>query len=162
MIHFKHFIFFFLLLSAQLFAQPKVLIFYSVDCPMCIRETLTIRELQKKYSKILFQLIFSNTGTSKKELNQYKEKYLLQSCDFILDSNRFYKNLYKAKVTPEVFLLTESKKIIYSGAINNSLTSNQQKKNLVTKKYLEDAIEQFLNNKPVQNKHTKSYGCLIE
>lgn len=155
------FIFNFLLLYS-IFAQPKVVVFYSIDCPMCIRETLTIRALQKKYNTFIFELVFSNVGTTQSQLTKYKEKYMLKNCILLLDSTKNIQKKYKAKVTPEVFLVSENNKIIYSGAINNGLNAKQQKKNLITENYLEDAITKYITKIPVEVKHKNAYGCLIE
>lgn len=161
MYKFLAFIFIFLIYYT-VFSKPKVVVFYSVDCPMCIRETLTIRQLQTKHPNIAFELIFSNTGTTQKQLYQYKKKYLLNNCRLLLDSTKFYKKKFKAIVTPEVFFISENNQIIYKGAINNSLKSNQQKRVVVNENYLEDAILCYLNKKNILLKQTKAFGCLIE
>lgn len=161
---YKNSIYFFIgyIATLSLEAQPKVIVFYSVDCPMCIRSTLTIRMLQKTYKNINLDFIFSNTGTTEPQIEEFKQKYLLTNANFILDSNQYFQKKYKAKVTPEVFLINDKNQIIYTGAIDNSLTANQQKKILVTKKYLANALHQFINKKPIEIAKTKAFGCLIE
>ncbi len=69
--------------------------------------------------------------------------------------------VYGARRTPHVFVLKKEngKNIVkYMGAIDD----NAQDASSVNKKYVEEAVDNLLSNKPVVTQNTKAIGCAIK
>ena len=69
--------------------------------------------------------------------------------------------MYGAERTPHVFLLKKEENdfiVKYIGAIDD----NYKDATLVTKKYLENAIEAVLSGQSPEPSHTKAIGCSIK
>lgn len=76
---------------------------------------------------------------------------------WILDRDGKIREKYQAKVTPEAFLLDSKGKVVYHGAIDDSVQNLGQVKN----PFLKTALEQLLSGQPVHPASTPPYGCYI-
>lgn len=63
-----------------------------------------------------------------------------------------------AKRTPEVFLFNANRELVYSGAIDDSW----ENENMVTRVYLEDAIEYTLDGMEIDYPNVPAVGCTIK
>ena len=80
---------------------------------------------------------------------------------YLVDENQTVAKAFGATNTPHVFVLKNDNnnfKVNYIGAIDDSPRNASG----VTKKYVEDAVEALLNNKPVSTTKTKAIGCGIK
>src|SRR4051812_36795525 len=69
--------------------KATVIIFLSPDCPMCQNYTLTIKELNDKYSKsnISFIAVFPGTWYSVKDVIDFKDEYKL-NISMLMDTSK--------------------------------------------------------------------------
>jgi len=66
-------------------------------------------------------------------------------------------DLYKAKVTPEAFLILPNQKIAYHGRVDDSMEESQ-----ITRNDLVDAINAVAQGKLILIKETQAFGCGIK
>ena len=75
-----------------------------------------------------------------------------------LDVNSKLADAFGASTTPHVFLLDSDFKLIYKGAIDNSVKS----KSSVTENWLKDAIISSGKKEPILLPETRNSGCSIK
>ena len=141
----------------------NVFLFLSPDCPMCQSYTLTIKKLQEKFSGkgISFTGIFPSEEYSDEDIRAFRSDF---STDypFYRDTDFKLTRALRARVTPEVFVLDSTALILYSGSIDNWAYATGKKRLEATEFFLNDALENIVSGKPVAQKSTTAYGCLIE
>ncbi|MEZ6125454.1 MAG: thioredoxin family protein [Planctomycetaceae bacterium] len=76
---------------------------------------------------------------------------------YLRDANQQVGKAFGATSTPHVFILDESRKIVYSGAFDDNRSESQ-----VTSHYVLDAVKALLEGKEVPVAQTKQFGCAIE
>ena len=143
--------------------RATVIYFLMPGCPMCESYTLTINELSKKFSgkEISFGAVFSSPDYTDEEIISFHDTYNL-AIPFYRDSSFNLTRMLGAKVTPEVFVLDSAATLLYSGSIDNWAYATGKIRMEATEFFLNDALENIVNGKPVSVKHTAAYGCLIE
>jgi hypothetical protein len=80
---------------------------------------------------------------------------------YLYDESRKLRKLMGATRTPHVYLLKKEGKdlvVKYVGAIDD----NSDDPNAVTKRYLEDALDEVIAGKEVTTSSTKAIGCTIK
>ena len=77
---------------------------------------------------------------------------------YLFDDGQSVYPQYGATTTPHIFLLDNTRKVRYIGAIDN----NPQDADAVTKRYLEDAIAAVEAGKDPDPNFTKAVGCSIK
>ncbi len=151
--------------AGDLIKGHRVSVFYFLmpGCPMCEAYTLPINEMDKKFSEkgISFCGIFSSGYYSDEEILSFRNDFKI-NIPFYRDIDSKLTHLVGATVTPEVFVLDSTATILYSGSIDNWAYSTGKIKMEATEFFLNDALENILNGKPVALKETKAYGCIIE
>ena len=147
-------------------AKGFIVIFDCNTCPYSKTYNDRILRLSKKYAKD-FPLIAINanspeesSGDSFDEMVKYAKK---KGYDFpyLVDDTQDIAKTYGATNTPHVFVLTKSQntlKVAYIGTIDD----NARNASSVTKRYVEDAVDAILANKPVPTTKTKAIGCGIK
>lgn len=140
-----------------------VILFLSPECPLCLNYTLNLKELQEDFLSEKVQLvgIFSGKWFTAEEVREFRVRYGL-TLPMFFDDKLALANVLDATVTPEVFLLDSSGRVLYSGAIDNWVNDLGKKKLEVTEHYLRDAIVSSLNGEEVKVRKTRAMGCLIE
>ncbi len=142
----------------------KVFVFLSEKCPVCQSSTLELNRLVKKFesSQVHFEGVFPNTDISNEQsIKDFKNKYKLKF-NLQIDENQIITKKLNATVTPQVFVIEEiSGKIIYSGKIDNSFERVGKRRKVVTEYYLDSALENYLNQKPINPVLTNPVGCYI-
>ncbi len=137
------------------------IVFLSPECPLSRNYTLVLNQLQVLNQETT-NIIGIFPGTSYKSLDYlaFKEKYKIRF-PLLTDSNKALVSKLGAKVTPEVFLLDEDDKVIYSGAIDNWVIDLGKKRSKATVHFLANAINATTQNKPIALVYTKAIGCYI-
>lgn len=102
---------------------------------------------------------YRNTGESEKESekNNLEEGY--DFIPYIIDKDSKFADALGANTTPEVYIFDKENKLIYRGAIDDRYENSDP---IVTKKYVEIAIEQYANNKKITPSETRNIGCSIK
>jgi peroxiredoxin len=80
---------------------------------------------------------------------------------YLVDESQEVAKSFGATNTPHVFVLqneSQNFKVAYIGTIDNS----SRDASAATKKYVEDAVDALLANKPVPLSKTKAIGCGIK
>ena len=138
-----------------------VICFVGNECPLARLYAGRLSEMAAKFGPrgIRFFGINSNQQDSMEELKAFGTN-LNVKFPLLKDYDNEVADRFEAKRTPEVFLLNESGKVVYRGAIDDQyqpgVVRDQAKHHFLT-----DAITQLLNGKPVQKSATKPEGCLI-
>lgn len=138
------------------------LYFISPNCPACIYLNDKVNVLADKYIKIDFIAIYSckSNAVDTNELNDLSNLKL--NFPIVIDSTEKYRKLVNAKITPEFFLLNNKNTILYQGAFDNYYFNIGKHKNKATVFYLENAIDDLMESKPIRRKYTTPFGCIIE
>lgn len=95
------------------------------------------------------------------ELKTFLKKYHI-SFPVYIDKNKTLSQCLNATIVPEVFFITKENNLLYSGRIDDWMYSLSKKKPKATTHELEDALENFVQHKPINVKKTKAVGCFIE
>lgn len=150
---------------------------YADKYALCIVFTSNSCPYSKSYGKRLIKLLnayeddnFGIIGISSNDAAQSPEdsyenmvaiskKLGLESINFMYlhDEDQSVAKAYGATTNPEVFLFNSKRELVYRGAIDD----NWQNANLVTRVYLEDAIEYCLDGLEVDFPFVPAEGCPI-
>ena len=143
--------------------KTTVYVFLSETCPICQSYTLTLKELYNKYKDqhIDFIGVFPNYYSTQKSIEEFRKNYSIPF-GLTLDKNSVFTNHFKATITPEVFVETTDKKIIYSGRIDDSFYALGKRRTIITSTELADALSQIASKQPVKTPKTQAVGCIID
>jgi peroxiredoxin len=148
-------------------SKGVIVIFDCNTCPYSKAYNERIMALNKKYAAQGFPLVAINAndpeispGDSFDEMVSVAQskKY---DFPYLIDESQSVAKAFGATNTPHVFVLKrEGKefKVAYIGAIDN----NSRNASAADKKYVEEAVDALLANKPVPNAKTKAMGCGIK
>lgn len=159
---FRIFILLFLLLCASsgFHVEPsraKVYIFLSAKCPCAYSHQETVKTLEKKFSsRIEFEAVFVDKNDDAEEIEAMM-KNIGWKMKAVKDQNMQLFKKYHPKVYTDCVLVSAAGNILYHGAIDDSPLNMGQLKNF----YLQNAIEDFLDNRSVKIPEGKGAGCLI-
>jgi peroxiredoxin len=148
-------------------AKGLIVVFDCNTCPFSKGYNDRIIALSKKYKNVGFPLIAINAndpgispGDSFEEMVSYSKS---KGYDFpyLVDETQNVAKDFGATNTPHVFLLKKDGstfKVAYVGAIDN----NARDEKSVTKRYVEEAINAIVTNKPITEEKTRAIGCGIK
>jgi len=141
----------------------SVFVFLLPDCPACESYSLTLNQLSEKYnsSGIVFYGVFPGDYNTIEEMKEYQSKYHIHFTLMTDPEKKLVKSL-GAKITPEVFVLSNTGQTLYRGRIDDWMYAVGKKKPLITKHELQDALVAVANHQPVKVPFTKPIGCIIE
>ncbi len=142
--------------------QISAIIFIEPDCPISQKAIPTLKYLADSLKdKVAFLGIFPSKYPNKKLIKEFIQKYQIPFPCWI-DAKQQLTKQFEASVTPEVFLLNTKQKIQYQGMIDNQFYTLGKSRNVATEHYLKDAINAYLNNRPIKINKTQAVGCDIE
>jgi len=143
--------------------NAAVFVFLDYECPLSQNYTNKINELAEKYKNqnIQFYSVFPNLNADNADVKMFRRKYKME-IPFIGDPEKKLTDYLSATITPEAFLVDSNKTILYSGRIDNWASALGVKRQITTSHDLDDAINNFINNKEIKIKKTEAVGCLIE
>ena len=78
------------------------------------------------------------------------------------DTENYLIKKLKATTTPEAFFYSKNHQLLYRGAIDNCFYALGRYRPQATEHYLQNAINQYLNNDKITISNTKAVGCFIE
>lgn len=120
----------------------------------------TIREFQGKGLKAV--MISSNDPVQYPDDSFEKMQVTYRSknmpCPYLFDETQEVAKSFDAECTPECFLFSPDKKLIYHGTINNSPRYPDQ----VNANYLETALQQAFSGKNPEPSFVHPIGCSIK
>jgi thioredoxin-related protein len=147
-----------------------VLEWHNQGCPYTRKhyESGNMQRLQKRWTEkgvIWFTVISSAPGTqgfvTPAQENEYVQKMQASPTAVLMDSTGTLGRLYSAKTTPQMFIIDPKGTLIYQGAIDDRPTSDQ-KDIAGAKNYVDAALSQAMDNKPVVEAATRPYGCSVK
>jgi len=135
-----------------------VLIFVASRCPCAEPHRLLVQSMVHNYGGqgVKFYAVFSNKGETK----ELAKRFMRQTgweFPWIIDRDGKIMSQFGAKLTPEAILTDSKNRIVYRGAIDDSVPNLGQIKN----PYLKTALVQLFEGKQVEPKSTPPYGCYI-
>ena len=134
-------------------------IFLSTECPLCQNYAPVLQALQQKYPCVQFYGIISGTTFSKKEVVTFVKDYGV-TFPVLMDPAKHMATALDATVTPEVVLIGDNGKQFYRGLIDDWASSLGRKRTIVSKRYLDQALNNLLSGGAPVNA-TTPVGCLI-
>ena len=142
--------------------KASVFIFLLTDCPASQNYTLTINKLFQTYSKknVNFYFVFPDTYSTLDEIIKFKNEYKLKM-KVLLDPELTLTKSLEAKVAPQCFVLDNSGNKLYEGRIDDWYYSPGKKRTIIRSNDLDNAIKNYLENKPIDPKKTTPIGCII-
>jgi peroxiredoxin len=142
-----------------------IVIFDCNTCPYSKAYNDRIIALNKKYASKGFPVVTinANEGSSGESVEEMASLAKEKNYDFpyLVDDTQTVAKSFGATNTPHVFLLkneSQSFKVAYIGAIDDNSRAGSQAKH----KYVEEAVDALLENKPVPTPKTKALGCGIK
>ena len=141
----------------------SVFYFLAPECPLSQNYTKSINEIYTEFStqKVMFYGVFCGRVYSNKEMMSFVSDYDIEMI-CLKDEKYELSSILNAKITPEVFVLDNTGRVVYSGKIDNWAESLGVKRQVVTKFFLKDALKQYLNNEPILINKTEAVGCILE
>ncbi len=143
-----------------------IIIFTCNHCPYARGYEDRIIALHQKFAPKGFPVVAINPNESSVEDDSFtqmqkrvKDKKIPYA--YLADDSQQVSKIYGATKTPHVFLLEKQGEdliVKYTGGIDD----NSSDASLVTKKYLETAIEEVLAGKSVTSSQTRAIGCSIK
>ncbi|MFT6879669.1 MAG: peroxiredoxin [Arcticibacterium sp.] len=147
-------------------AEGFILVFTSNHCPFSKAYEDRLVALDAKYASLGYPIIAINPNDPRAYEEDTRENMRKRAIEkkftfpYLVD-DKGIGQVYGAKRTPQVFVLKKErgKNIVkYIGAIDD----NAQDVSSVNKKYVEDAVDNLLADKPVVTQNTKAIGCAIK
>jgi peroxiredoxin len=144
-----------------------IIAFTCNTCPMANLYESRIIALHEKYASKGFPVLAiqpNDTEMSRGdsyEAMQKRAKEKNYSFPYLLDETQEITRTFGATNTPHMFIVKKDGndfKVAYIGAIDNNPQDGMQ----ADKKYVENALEEILSNKPVSTPSAKAIGCGIK
>jgi hypothetical protein len=145
--------------------ENGILVMFTCNtCPYVIKNQGRTKEICQYATKngIGVILLNSNEGQrsgddSFEEMKSYaKEQGYIWP--YVVDRNNELADAFGASRTPECFLFDKSGKLVYHGAIDDNPGDNSR----VSRKHLQQAIDESISGKEVSIKTSRSVGCNIK
>jgi peroxiredoxin len=146
-------------------AKGFIVIFTCNHCPFAKLYTKRMNELSSKYSALNVPLIAINSMDSiiyeDESYSKMKAKSIKDSFQFpyLQDASQTIGKEFGVEHTPTAYVIWKEEnqwKIKYKGAIDDN-GENPSKAN----PFIGNAVDELLNNKPLTNPLTESFGCRI-
>jgi hypothetical protein len=127
-----------------------------------------MQALQKEYTgKGVVWLTICSSAQGKPgshTADEYKKilsEYNAEPTHFLVDADGKVGRLYGAKTTPDMFVISKTGKVEYSGAIDDKPVPDPDSIK-TAKNYVREALDQALSGKSIATRTTKSYGCSVK
>lgn len=143
-------------------ARAVVLIFISIECPICNRYAPEIQRLQARFSKqdVVFWLVQPTLDETTESTRKHLEEYGY-SLGLLRDTKRTLVNLAGATITPEAAVFAPGGRLIYHGRIDDRFADFGKSRPAPTTRELTTVLEEFLANRPLTVTHAPAVGCSI-
>lgn len=139
-------------------AEAIVVMFIATRCPISNNFNERMVELADQYQDkgVVFLGINSNKQEDMAEVKKHANEH---GFPFVVlkDKDNVIADKYKAKVTPEVYVLNSDMSVLYHGRIDDSADADERKHT-----DLSDALDEILAGEDVSTAQTKAFGCTIK
>ena len=150
--------------------KTVVLEWFNPDCPFVKKhyDSQNMQNLQKKYIEqgaIWLSINSSAEGKqgfySSQEYNRLTEEKDASPTALLLDRSGDVGRLYGAQTTPHMYIINTNGVLVYQGAID-SIPSVDVADIATAQNYVQAALDEIAQGKPVTTSTTKSYGCSVK
>ena len=146
---------------SQTESKIKVYAFLSETCPISQYYTAKLKQLDTIYRKSVDIIgVFSNHFSNENSIYDFKGTYSIPF-SLVKDEGGALAKKFDANITPEVFVVDKTGKVIYSGRIDDSYMAINKKRDLTGTNELEDVLKMAASGQEVNVAKTKAVGCLI-
>ena len=135
--------------------KGTVIIFMSAKCPCSNSHVSVLKKVADQHKDFQFVVVHSNTDETVKESAEYVKKANLPFA-VIQDDGAKIADQLKAFKTPHVFVINNKSEILYQGGVTDSSNGESASKN-----FLNEALNQIAENKPVVVAQGRTLGCVI-
>jgi peroxiredoxin len=139
-----------------------VLEWVNPECPFVQRHyaAKTMINLANEFSgKGVVWIAINSTHTADNAENKSWVSQNSLTYPILNDSNGEVGKAYGAKSTPDMFIIDQSGKLVYEGAIDNDPAGDKTGDKV---NYVQKALDEILAGKSVSEPQTKSYGCSVK
>jgi peroxiredoxin len=135
-----------------------VVMFIATQCPVSNAYNTRMVDLYDLYAPkgIVFLAINSNKQESIEEIAEHSAKHGFQF-PVLKDWKNVIADKFDAQVTPETYLIDSTGVLRYHGRIDDERVLSK-----VTRHDLRDALDAYLEGKPILRRDTKAFGCTIK
>lgn len=138
-----------------------VLVFLRHDCPVSGRYAPTIQQISRRYSdRASFFLVYPDKTESPDQIRKSIAEYGYQ-LPVLRDPEHSLVKMSHVQITPEVAVFDHSRKLIYSGRINDWYIDLTRARPAPTTHELEDAIDAAQAGKTLAHTELRGVGCYI-
>jgi peroxiredoxin len=141
-------------------AKIVVVVFTCNHCPVAVAYEDRLVALQKDYQAKGVQVVAVNVNNlAADRLDKMKQRAKQKGFNFpyLYDKTQKIGHDYGATVTPHVFVLDKDRKLVYVGAVDDSMAADEVKSHS-----LRDAIDALLAGEKPPKEVTKQFGCGIK
>jgi thiol-disulfide isomerase/thioredoxin len=142
--------------------KATVLLFVAHDCPVSNGYAPEFNRICKQYGPqgVKFFLVYVESDLSAAQAQAHVHDFGY-TCTALLDPQHQLVKLSGTTVTPEAAVYTAAGKRVYRGRIDNQYAAIGQRREVVTRHDLRDALDAVLKGKPVAASETTAIGCFI-
>jgi len=139
-------------------AKAIVVMFIATQCPVSNAYNERMVKLYDDYQPqdVAFLAINSNKAENVNEIKKHAQQHGFEF-PVLKDVNNVIANRFGATVTPEIYVLSPERNLLYHGRIDDS-----QRESEVKTKDLRNALNEVLQGKQVTVTQTKAFGCTIK
>ena len=149
--------------------KTVVLEWHNFGCPFVQKHYRSgnMQALQRKYGKEVVWLAVNSTNKSASDwtepatLDKQLKDFGAQPARYLVDEPGTMGLAYGAKVTPHMYVIDPSGKVVYNGAIDDKRSTNPADVK-TSKNYVAAALDELKAGKPVSVATTAPYGCTIK
>jgi len=139
-------------------SKAVIVMFIATQCPVSNAYNERMVDLYDFYAPrgIVFLAVNSNKQESIEEIAKHSAKHAFQF-PVLKDWNNLIADEFDAEVTPETYLIDSTGVLRYRGRIDDARVLSK-----VTQRDLRDALDTYLEGKPILRRDTKAFGCTIK
>ena len=145
-----------------------VLEWFNPQCPFVVaahEKDGTLRDMSAKYAREGVVWLSINSGAPGKEgagveLNKKMREEWKIGNPVLIDESGEVGRAYGAKTTPHMFIIDAKGNLAYKGALNNAPRGKVEGEKQMN--YVDDALAELKDGKPVTTKETRSWGCSVK
>jgi hypothetical protein len=154
---------------ADLKGKTVVLEWHNFGCPFVQKHYRSgnMQSLQKKYANDVVWLAVNSTNSGHPDymepsrLAKTLSEFGAAPARYVMDEPGRMGLAYGAKVTPHMYIIDPSGKVVYNGAIDDKRSTNLDDVK-TAKNYVVAALDELKAGKPVSTTSTTPYGCTIK
>jgi peroxiredoxin len=149
--------------------KTVVLEWHNFGCPFVQKhyKSGNMQALQKKYGGDVVWLSVNSTNSGHQDymeparLTKALSEFGAAPTRFVMDEPGKVGLAYGAKVTPHMYIIDPTGKVVYNGAIDDNRSANPADVK-GAKNYVATALDEMKAGKPVSTPSTTPYGCTIK